>query len=53
MRNLIDEAGLEPVKRDLLRRMWRFALREGDAAISNYITVSLAPYGPAEAFRKD
>jgi len=31
--------------------MWRFAWREQDTAINSYITVSLAPFGPAEAFR--
>jgi len=52
MTNLGARAECEPIKRDLLRRMWRFAHREQDAAINNYITVSLAPYGPAEAFRQ-
>ncbi len=52
MVNLAANAGYGPVKRDLARRMWRFAHREGDTATSNYITVSLAPYGPAEAFRE-
>ena len=53
MTNLIDEPSLEAVKRDMCRRMWRFACRENDSAISGYITVALAPYGPAEAFRED
>ncbi len=39
------------VKRGLCRRMWRFAYEQGDTAISSYITVGLAPWGPAEAFR--
>ena len=38
------------VVREMCRRMWRFAYREDDAAINPYITVGLAPYGPAEAF---
>jgi len=42
----------EAVKRQLVRRMWQFARREQDAAINPYITVGLAPYGPAEAFRE-
>jgi len=50
MRNLADDPAYEPVKRDLCRRMWRFAQREDDAAINNYITVGLAPFGPGEAF---
>ena len=52
-RNLaMDPRYLEP-KRDLCRRMWRFAYREGDTAINPYITVGLAPFGPAEAFQKE
>ena len=53
MKNLSDDPAYESAKRDMVRRMWRFAHRENDAAISSYITVSLAPYGPAEAFRED
>ena len=53
MVNLADDPAHEAVKRDLVRRMWRFAHREHDGAINGYITVSLAPYGPAEAFRAD
>ena len=49
MVNLADDPACLPAKRDLVRRMWRFARREGDAAVSAYITVSLAPWGPAEA----
>jgi len=51
MRNVVDDPAYEAVKRDLCRRMWRFAHREDDTAINPYITVGLAPYGPAEAFR--
>jgi arylsulfatase A-like enzyme len=51
-RNLIHEPGQEDVLRDLVRRMWRFAYREQDTAINSYITVGLAPWGPAEAFRE-
>jgi len=50
--NLADDPAYGAVKRDLVRRMWRFARREQDGAINGYITVSLAPYGPAEAFRE-
>ena len=39
------------VKRELARRLWRFALEQGDAAPSPYITVGLAPHGPLEAFK--
>jgi arylsulfatase A-like enzyme len=51
MRNLAADPAYEPVKRELCGRMWRFAYQEDDAAINPYITVGLAPYGPAEAFR--
>jgi arylsulfatase A-like enzyme len=51
MRNLAADPDYEGVKREMCRRMWRFAHREDDAAINPYITVGLVPYGPAEAFR--
>ena len=53
MVNLAGDPAREPVKREMARRMWRFAHRENDSAINAYITVSLAPYGPAEAFRTE
>ncbi len=53
MRNLAADASYETVKHDLVCRMWRFAHRENDTATNNYITVGLAPYGPAEAFSTD
>ena len=53
MVNVAAEAAYESIKRDLVRRMWRFARREQDGAINGYITVSLAPWGPAEALRDD
>jgi len=49
--NLANDPGYDHVKREMCRRMWRFARREQDGAISSYITVGLAPFGPAEAFR--
>jgi arylsulfatase A-like enzyme len=51
MRNVANDPAYETVKRDLCRRMWRFAHSEDDTVINPYITVGLAPYGPAEAFR--
>ena len=51
MRNLAGDPAYEPVKREMCRRMWRFAWQEDDTAITPYVTVGLAPYGPAEAFR--
>jgi arylsulfatase A-like enzyme len=51
MHNLAADPAYEAAKRELCGRMWRFACREDDSAINAYITVGLAPYGPAEAFR--
>jgi arylsulfatase A-like enzyme len=51
MKNVAADSAYEEVKRQMVRRMWRFACREKDTAIHPYITVALAPYGPAEAFR--
>jgi arylsulfatase A-like enzyme len=50
MHNVIAGAP-EAVVRDMCGRMWRFAATEGDTAINPYITVGLAPFGPAQAFR--
>jgi arylsulfatase A-like enzyme len=50
MVNLASDPAYEPVKREMCRRMWQFAYEEDDSAINPYITVGLAPYGPAEAF---
>ena len=52
MHNVATDPAYEAVKRDLCSRMWRFAYREDDTAINPYITVGLAPFGPAEAFRR-
>jgi len=51
MRNVAEDPAYAAAKRDLLRRLWQFALREEDTAINSYVTVGLAPFGPAEAFR--
>jgi arylsulfatase A-like enzyme len=51
MHNLADDPVYDAVKREMCGRMWRFAYQEDDTAINPYITVGLAPYGPAEAFR--
>ncbi len=51
MVNLADDPAYEQAKRDLVGRMWRFARKENDGARQSYITVSLAPWGPAEGFR--
>ena len=51
MRNLAGDPAYDDVVREMCRRMWRFAYSQDDTAINPYITVGLAPYGPAEAFR--
>lgn len=52
MRNVSDDPAYAKIKHELVGRMWRFAYEEDDTAINPYITVGLAPYGPAEAFRQ-
>lgn len=49
--NRAADPAYDEVKRRMAARLWRFARRQGDALINPYITVGLAPYGPAEAFR--
>jgi len=51
MHNVADDPLYEDIKLSLVRRLWKFAHRENDGAINSYITVGLAPRGPAEAFR--
>jgi arylsulfatase A-like enzyme len=53
LRNLACDPAYERIKRDMCARMWRFAYHEDDSAINPYVTVGLAPYGPAQAFRRD
>jgi arylsulfatase A-like enzyme len=48
--NRAGDPAYAEIQRDLLRRLWQFAYQENDAQINPYITVSLAPYGPATAF---
>jgi arylsulfatase A-like enzyme len=49
--NLADNPAYAALQRELVGQMWRFACQEGDTLINPYITVGLAPWGPAEAFR--
>jgi arylsulfatase A-like enzyme len=51
MTNLANDPAQADVVREMCGRMWRFAHREDDTAINPYITVGLAPFGPAQAFR--
>lgn len=53
MRNLAALPAYRPVMVRLCREMWRFAATVHDPAINNYITVGLAPVGPAAAFAAD
>jgi arylsulfatase A-like enzyme len=50
MANLADRPEYAEVKRNLVRRMWEFGYRTGDEMMFNpYVTVALAPFGPADA----
>lgn len=54
MVNLNDHPDYQDVKRELVRKMWRFAAREEDELIFNpYGTVALAPWGPAIALQDE
>jgi arylsulfatase A-like enzyme len=41
---------LEDVRRDLVARMWKFALEHNDQIFNAYLTVAFAPYGPGLAY---
>ena len=49
--NLADRPEHAEVRRDLVRRMWRFAARTNDHIFNPYVTVALAPWGPGDALR--
>ena len=48
--NLFGRKEYDAVVREYTRKMWRFGSQHGETCINPYIMVSLAPYGPAEAF---
>lgn len=50
MTNLAARSEHRDVIRAMCRRMWKFACEQGDDLLSNYFTVTFAPFGPAEAF---
>ena len=50
LRNLAGNPAYTGVVREMCGRLWRFARDEGDGATNPYITVGLAPFGPAAAF---
>jgi len=43
---------LDEVRRELLAKMWRFAIQENDIIFSPYPPVALAPYGPVVGLRR-
>lgn len=52
MVNLSEREEYGEVKRDLVRRMWRFAGAQDDIIFNPYATTALAPWGPAEGWRE-
>lgn len=54
MKNLAFDPAYEEIKKQMCIRLWRECQQEDDPVANNpYITVALAPYGPACAFRQD
>ncbi len=53
MVNLSEHPDYQEVKRDLVRRLWRFAAQEDDIIFNPYGTVAFAPWGPADALREE
>lgn len=53
MHNLAKDPAHKDTVKMLCRKMWQFAYENDDALVNPYITVGLAPFGPAEAFRTD
>lgn len=51
-KNLASDPKHHDVVHEMCHRLWRFAFEHKDVAINDYILVALAPFGPAEAFRK-
>ena len=49
MVNLAGNREYDEVKRDLVRKMWRFAGETDDHIFNPYATVAFAPWGPADA----
>jgi choline-sulfatase len=51
MYNKIHDSSLEAIQKEFCQRMWRFAYENQDEGLlNNYISVGLAPYGPACIF---
>lgn len=51
MVNLAETTEYNDVKRELVRKMWRFAGQNDDIIFNPYATVAFAPWGPADALR--
>ncbi len=52
--NLDEDPAYDEIKRDLVKRMWRFAYQEQDRlGATQYLMVNTAAWGPMEAFRDD
>jgi hypothetical protein len=51
--NLASRREYDEVKRDLVRKMWRFAAETDDHIFNPYATVAFAPWGPADAFHAE
>ena len=49
MVNQAENADYVDIKREMVRRMWRFAAEQDDIIFNPYGTVGLAPWGPADA----
>ncbi len=52
MKNLAEEPGHAEVKRELVRKMWRFGVKTDDHIFNPYATVAMAPWGPGDALRE-
>lgn len=52
MLNLTDDPKYLEAKRDLVKRMWRFAYEQNDIIGNKYFTVALAPWGPSIALEE-
>ena len=46
IKNLSDDPDYQDIKKDMVRRMWRFSCEEKDIWGNGYFTVALAPWGP-------
>lgn len=47
LKNIINDKSKKEVVKEMCKKMWQFAYETKDAATCSYITISLAPYGPA------